>query len=272
MSKQILLTHESLISVSRKVGDDMDLQFIETEKKPLEQSFDRKNMAVEKMRVLIVEDESEIREFLVSQFTEAGAAAQGLPSGENILQALEAFQPTIVLLDQMMPGKSGREIVAEVRRHARFCELPIIIVTGLDGEAEKIQALELGADDYVTKPFSVRELIARSHALVRRSQAAHRSQQNNLVVKELVVDFSAHRVTKSGKEVPLTLTEFKILCELLKQSGQVLTRDKLRERALGNLNVTDRTIDVHMASLRKKLDEMGDSIETVRGVGYRMSL
>jgi DNA-binding response OmpR family regulator len=224
------------------------------------------------LRVLIVEDEQEIREFLISQFNETGAQAFGLPSGDQILQTLEEIKPSVVLLDQMMPGKSGGELVREIRSHARFSETPIMMVTGLDGEAEKVAALELGADDYVTKPFSVKELIARANALVRRAQSAHRSQQKNLTVKDLTVDFSAHRVLLRGQEVALTLTEFKILCELLRQSGQVLTRDRLRERALGNLNVTDRTIDVHMASLRKKLDTMGDSIETVRGVGYRMAL
>ena len=229
-------------------------------------------MSDNSLRVLIVEDETEIREFLVSQFIDAGAAAHGLPSGDMILQALESFQPNVIMLDQMMPGKSGRDVIREIRGHARFSEIPIMMVTGLDGEAEKIQALEMGADDYVTKPFSVKELIARANALVRRSQSTHRSQQKNLTVKDLTVDFSAHRVLLRGNEVALTLTEFKILWELLRQSGQVLTRDKLRERALGNLNVTDRTIDVHMASLRKKLDDMGESIETVRGVGYRMAL
>lgn len=224
------------------------------------------------LKVLVVEDESEIREFLISQFIDAGALAVGLPSGDQVLQTLESFQPNVVLLDQMMPGKSGREIINEIRSSARFSETPIMMVTGLDGEAEKIQALEMGADDYVTKPFSVKELIARAQALVRRAKAAHKQTQKNLIVKDLTVDFSAHKVLLRGAEIPLTLTEFKILCELLRQSGQVLTRDKLRERALGNLNVTDRTIDVHMASLRKKLEDMGDSIETVRGVGYRMAL
>lgn len=227
---------------------------------------------IEDLRVLVIEDETEIREFLVSQFLELGAAAQGLASGEAIVQSLEAFLPTVVLLDQMMPGKSGKQIISEIRSHARFSELPIMVVTGLDGEEEKIQALEMGADDYVIKPFSVRELIARAQALARRAKAAHKSQQKNLVVKDLTVDFTSHRVLYKNKEVALTLTEFKILCELLKQSGQVLSRDRLRERALGNLNVTDRTIDVHMASLRKKLEDMGDAIETVRGVGYRMAL
>ena len=227
-------------------------------------------MGEDNLRVLVIEDEQEIREFLVSQFIESGASAEGLSSGDMVMQTLETFMPTVILLDQMMPGKSGKQVIAEIRSNTRFCELPIMVVTGLDGEEEKIQALEMGADDYVIKPFSVRELIARANALARRAKAAHKSQQKNLVVKDLTVDFTSHKVMYKGKEVALTLTEFKILCELLKQTGQVLSRDRLRERALGNLNVTDRTIDVHMASLRKKLEEMGDSIETVRGVGYRM--
>lgn len=231
-----------------------------------------KFMALEALRVLVIEDEDEIREFLVSQFVENNCQAHGLPNGNHLMEALEQFRPTIVLLDQMMPGKSGKEIMREIRASAKFSELPVMMVTGLDGEAEKIEALEMGADDYITKPFSVREVLARSQALVRRSQMAHKTAQQNLVVKDLVVDFASHKVSLKNREVALTLTEFKILVELLKQSGMVLTRDKLRERALGNLNVTDRTIDVHMASLRKKLEEMGDSIETVRGVGYRMSV
>lgn len=224
------------------------------------------------IRVLIVEDESEIREFLVGQFVDMGAAAHSLPSGDEIISALEAFRPSVVLLDQMMPGKSGKDVIREIRSHTQFGDTPIMMVTGVSAEEEKIIALEMGADDYVTKPFSVKELIARAQALVRRSQSGHKAQQKNLNVKDLHVDLTAHKVKLRGEDVALTLTEFKILCELLKQSGQVLTRDKLRERALGNLNVTDRTIDVHMASLRKKLHEMGEAIETVRGVGYRMAL
>jgi two-component system, OmpR family, alkaline phosphatase synthesis response regulator PhoP len=224
------------------------------------------------MRVLILEDETEIRDFLIEQFSEGGMECLGLGSGEGLMNHLEKFSPDVILLDQMMPGKSGSEIIREIRSNVRFSETPIMIVTGLDGEDEKIRALDSGADDYVTKPFSVKEVIARANALVRRSKAAHKSQQKNIVVKDLVLDMNAHKVMHKGLEVPLTLTEFKILRELLKQSGQVLSRDSLREKALGNLNVTDRTIDVHMTSLRKKLDEMGDQIETVRGVGYRMAI
>ncbi|MBX2993766.1 MAG: response regulator transcription factor [Bdellovibrionaceae bacterium] len=224
------------------------------------------------LRILVVEDENEIREFLVSQFEDHGMHAEGLSNGDAFLQRLEQFQPNIIVMDQMMPGKSGTELIRELRGSLKFSEVPVIVLTGLDGEAEKVAALEMGADDYVTKPFSVKEVVARVQALVRRSQATHKSQQKNMSIQDLHVDLIAHRVTLKGAEVALTLTEFKILVELMRQAGQVLTRDRLRERALGNLNVTDRTIDVHMASLRKKLEEMGDKIETVRGVGYRLAV
>ncbi len=229
-------------------------------------------MSENTLRVLVVEDESEIREFLISQFADTGAISSGLPSGDQIIQTLESFRPNIILLDQMMPGKSGKEIIKEIRAHALYGETPIMIVTGLASESDKVQALEIGADDYVTKPFSVKELIARAHALVRRSHSTHRAQQNNLVVKDLIVDFSAHKVILRGEEIALTLTEYNILCDLIRQSGQVVTREKLREQTLGNSKLTDRTIDVHMASLRKKLADVGDTIETVRGVGFRMVL
>jgi DNA-binding response OmpR family regulator len=224
------------------------------------------------VRVVVIEDEKEIREFIASQFRERGCEVMELETGDGLMAKFEAFSPTLMLVDQMMPGKSGSDLIKEVRSNATFSNLPIMMLTGLDGEQEKVKALESGADDYVTKPFSFKEVFARASALSRRASAAHKQAQKTLVLKDLEVDFTAHRVTLKGAEVPLTLTEFKILGALLKQSGQVLTRDSLREQALGNLNVTDRTIDVHMASLRKKLESMGDVIETVRGVGYRMSL
>lgn len=224
------------------------------------------------MRVLVVEDESEIRELLVDQFRDSGMECLGLDGGALVLKSLESFSPDVILLDQMMPGRSGAEIIGDIRADLRFCEIPIIMLTGLDGETEKVKALNGGADDYVTKPFSVLEVQARIHALVRRSKLSYKTHQNNMRVKDLVVDLNAHQVLHKGQVVPLTLTEFKILVELLRQSGQVLTRDRLREKALGNLNVTDRTIDVHMTALRKKLEDMGEQIETVRGVGYRLSL
>lgn len=229
------------------------------------------------MKVMVVEDESDIREILKNLLEEEGFQVVALDNGMNLIAELNTNQPDLLLLDQILPGKTGVEAVREVRASQTFGRLPIIMVTGLSGEEDKVNALDLGADDYVTKPFYPKELAARIKALARRSDVVgpndtvSKSKEDRIVRDSLMIDFSAHRVTVDKIEIALTLTEFKILSELLKQSGQVLTREKLRERALGNLNVTDRTIDVHMASLRKKLGTIGNQIETVRGVGYRFT-
>lgn len=223
------------------------------------------------MRVLVIEDEQDVREVIVWELQEEGFEVMALGDGMNALRDIQAFSPDVILLDQNLPGKRGVDVVYEIRAHAVFRNIPVIMVTGVTGDIEKIQALDCGADDYVTKPFSAKELAARTRAVHRRAKGNLSGDQSRLQQNNLVVDFSAHKVTLSDREVPLTLTEFNILSELLRRSGQVMSRDLLREKALGNLNVTDRTIDVHMASLRKKLDVMGRSIETVRGVGYRFS-
>ncbi len=233
------------------------------------------------MKVMVVEDESDIREILKNLLEEEGFQVVTLDNGMNLLEELNSNRPDLLLLDQILPGKTGVEAVREVRSSQTFGRLPIIMVTGLSGEEDKVHALDIGADDYVTKPFYPKELAARIKALARRSDgtsaveavptAPAKSAETKISRDGLLIDFSAHRVTIDGAEIALTLTEFKILSELLKQAGQVLTREKLRERALGNLNVTDRTIDVHMASLRKKLGTIGNQIETVRGVGYRFT-
>jgi DNA-binding response OmpR family regulator len=229
------------------------------------------------MKVMVVEDESDIREILKNLLEEEGFQVVALDNGLNLMEELQFNRPDLLLLDQILPGKTGVEAVREVRASQNFGRLPIIMVTGLSGEEDKVNALDLGADDYVTKPFYPKELAARIKALARRTDVAAIDfkpsvlNEDRITRDSLVIDFSAHRVTIANQEIALTLTEFKILGELLRQSGQVLTREKLRERALGNLNVTDRTIDVHMASLRKKLGPLGNQIETVRGVGYRFT-
>lgn len=223
------------------------------------------------MLVLIIEDEKEVRDMLEFEFKTQGWQVLALESGENALVRMSQTPPDVALIDQILPGKMGTDIIREIRSSTQFGTLPIIMVTALGSEGDKLKAFDLGADDYITKPFMIREVVARVKALIRRTEQSHKSEQKQLVYQNLMVDFSAHKVIKDGGEVPLTLTEFKILGELLKESGQVLSRDNLRERALGNLNVTDRTIDVHMASLRKKLGTLGDAIETVRGVGYRFT-
>ncbi|MCC7405518.1 MAG: response regulator transcription factor [Bdellovibrionales bacterium] len=220
-------------------------------------------------KVLVVDDEKDVRDYLISVLSDEHFEVRGVEGGDDILSVLSSFSPNILLLDYSLPGKNGVEIIRVVRGNRTFAQIPIIMVTGLDSEDEKVAALELGADDYVLKPFSPKELSARVRAVLRR---APRDEKERLENGELVVDLRSHKVLLSGSEVYLTLTEFRILTELLRQKGKVLTRDRLRETALGNLNVTDRTIDVHMASLRKKLAQYAPAIETVRGVGYRYSI
>ncbi len=223
------------------------------------------------MKVLVVEDEPEIRGILQSALFEAGFEVDALENANGILARLDQFVPDIVLLDQFLPGKSGVEALRELRAHPRYQALPVIMVTAAGGEKEKVEALNGGADDYVVKPFLPRELAARIHAVLRRV-SGKRQKSETFRDGALYIDFAAHQVYLRDKPVPLTLTEFRILAELVGARGQVLSRDQLRRHALGNLHVTDRTIDVHMASLRKKIAERGHDIETVRGVGYRFAI
>lgn len=228
-----------------------------------------------RVRVLVVEDEADIRRILKDLLESQEFHVTDLASGHGILHQIELNRPDVLLVDQMMPGLSGTEIIAQVRRDGRNSRLPIIMVTGLSGEEDKVRALDLGADDYVTKPFMPKELAARINALVRRTAARETASADDepleLIRANVRVDLRAHRAFIGHDEVHLTLTEFKILRELLRQVDHVLTREQLRERALESVNVTDRTIDVHMASLRKKMGTVGDMIETVRGVGYRLA-
>lgn len=227
-----------------------------------------------KTRVLVVEDEADIRRILKELLEAQGFYVVDLSSGHAILHQIELHHPDVLLVDQMMPGITGVEIIAQVRKDGRHANLPIIMVTGLSGEEDKVKVLNLGADDYVTKPFLPKELAARINALVRRTasrELASKSEPQELIRGDIRIELRSHRAFVGSEEVQLTLTEFKILRELLKQVDHVLTREQLRERALESVNVTDRTIDVHMASLRKKMGPIGDTIETVRGVGYRLA-
>ncbi len=235
---------------------------------------DHLEVAPAKTRVLVVEDEVDIRRILKDLLEVQGFHVVDLSSGHAILHQLELHNPDVLLVDQMMPGITGSEVIAQIRKDERHSSIPIIMVTGLSCEEDKVRVLNLGADDYVTKPFLPKELAARINALVRRSAArdlASKTAPHELIRGDIRIELRSHRAFILNEEVQLTLTEFKILRELLRQVDHVLTREQLRERALESVNVTDRTIDVHMASLRKKLGTVGDIIETVRGVGYRLA-
>jgi DNA-binding response OmpR family regulator len=227
-------------------------------------------------RIFVIDDEPEICLLVKDLLEREGFQVSSSLNSDNILEKLENFQPQLALIDFMLPG-GGLEMINLLRGHEKWKELSLIVITGADDEIYKVEALDSGADDYVVKPFSGKELSARIRAVLRRSLSRKHGDQvmteGPEVLKKggLVVDLKSHRVLKDGDEVYLTLTEFRILSELLKSQGSVLSRDQLREKALGNFNVTDRTIDVHMASLRKKLDYYSNDIHTIRGVGYRYS-
>jgi two-component system phosphate regulon response regulator PhoB len=224
------------------------------------------------IKVLVIDDEQEMRDLLATSLGSEEFSVKTLESGATIENDIFTFKPNIILMDYRLPGQSGVDLVKKVRANPESSRVPIIMVTGVTEEDEKVRALEMGADDYVVKPFLPRELTARIKAVFRRATTEAENKIDRISSGDLSIDFISHKVMLQNAEVALTLTEFRILSELMKQQGQVLSRDKLRQTALGNLNVTDRTIDVHMASLRKKLNNISASIQTVRGVGYRFSL
>jgi two-component system phosphate regulon response regulator PhoB len=220
--------------------------------------------------VLVIDDEPEIVKLVDYNLTKAGYLVLTARDGEGGLTAAKKHRPDLVILDVMMPGMDGWEVCRKLRQDPETSTLPILMLTAKAEEGDRVLGLELGADDYVTKPFGVRELGARVKALFRRAEAAGQPAE---VLKsgKLVIDSARHVVTAAGKAVELTATEFNLLRALAERAGRVLSREDLISKARGeDAAVIDRTIDVHVAALRKKLGKQGELIETVRGVGYRL--
>jgi DNA-binding response OmpR family regulator len=219
--------------------------------------------------ILIGEDERDIQELLEYNLRQDGFFTQCVGRGDLILPEIRKSKPALLLLDLMMPGLSGTEVCRQIRADKSIAQLPIIMVTAKDTEADRIVGLELGADDYITKPFSPQEVVARVKAVLRRSQLSPLVEASVLKSGEVKIDLKEHKVFLRESELQLTLTEFKILRELLARPGQVITRGKLGDVMGVSSEGTSRTIDVHLVALRKKMADAGDMIETVRGVGYR---
>ncbi len=220
--------------------------------------------------ILIIDDEPDILRLLDYNLTKADYAVLTAKDGESGLAVARKHSPDAILLDVMMPGLDGLEVCKRLRADPSTSRIPIIILTAKAEEGDRVVGLELGADDYMTKPFGVRELLARVKALLRRAQA---SAEVSEVVKagKLVIDAGRRTVTAAGKPVTLTTTEFNLLKALADRRGRVLSREDLISIARGDdVAVIDRTVDVHVVALRRKLGKHGDMIETVRGVGYRL--
>ncbi len=231
----------------------------------------QKAMTSHKKHVLVVDDEADIRELLQYNLQLEGYQVSILDNGEKALEFIQKQNVDLILLDLMLPGLPGLELCKKLKRQTGLDGIPIIMITAKSSETDVIVGLELGADDYITKPFSPKEVIARIKAIFRRLDE-RRPHEIAAVLKfeSLVLDAPRHEVKIDGKEVHLTTTEFKILQCLLSRPGHVFSRDELIDVALGkNISVVDRTIDVHMTNLRKKISSYGANIESIRAVGYR---
>lgn len=221
--------------------------------------------------ILIIEDEPDIAESLRYNFERDGFKPQIAESGEKGLRLAlnEAGAPSLIILDLMLPGMSGMELCRRLRREPQTRKTPIIMLTAKAAEADKIAGLELGADDYIVKPFSVKEVLARVRAVLRRTDEGSVQRYED---EKLSIDFEDMRVTCSGQQVKLTRKEFALLTNLAKNAGRVATRQNLLDNVWGYSYFGDtRTLDVHIRRLRQKLGDCGDCIETVVGVGYRFT-
>lgn len=221
-------------------------------------------------RILVVEDEPDLAELIAYNLRIEGHEVEIAQDGAAALHMIEQARPDLILLDLMMPRLSGQQVAERLKQAPATSSIPIIMLTAMSAETDELQGLKLGADDYITKPFSMSVLLARVGAVLRRSGLA--APAKPLSVGPLTIDEQVHRVTLDGAPMKLTLTEFRLLSALMSASGRVLSRRALISSAMGpGVTVTERTIDVHVTSIRKKLGEHASMIRTIRGVGYRLS-
>lgn len=217
----------------------------------------------------VVEDDDGVRDLELYALRQAGFEAEGFPTTAAFRTALEKTVPTLVLLDVMLPGEDGVTLLQSIRRDPRTKRLPVILVTAKGAEMDKVRGLDAGADDYLSKPFGIMELLARVRALLRRSQEAKPPQVLN--VGNLTLDRERHLVSADGGDVTLTHMEFELLSFLMAHTGKAVTREVLLDDVWGLGFAGDtRTVDVHIRSLRQKLGVCGGMIHTVRGVGYKL--
>ena len=222
--------------------------------------------------VLIVEDEKEIQDLLAHHLRKEGFTPLLASDGETAINKVRKENPDLVLLDIMLPRADGLEVLRAIRSSPGIAGMPIVMLTAKGEETDRIVGLELGADDYITKPFSPREVIARVKAIFRRNRPQETGTETlTLEYGELMMDPARHEVRLSGEPVSLTTKEFRILHTLLLSSGRVLSREAILRKAWGNdTNVIDRTVDVHIAKLRQKIPLLANAIETIKDVGYKL--
>ena len=223
-------------------------------------------------KILIIEDEPDIRKALEYNISREGydvTCASSLSEGR---QKLESASFTLLLLDLMLPDGSGLDLCRELKQDKSSSSMPVIILTAKDDEVDKVVGFELGADDYVTKPFSVRELILRVKAVLKRGERKSDNMEVQRQFGELKIDVDSHEVFVNDEQVNLTALEFKLLRQLVDRRGRVQSRDQLLSDVWGySSDVTTRTVDTHIKRLREKLGDMGKYVQTIRGVGYKFT-
>ena len=223
-------------------------------------------------KILVVEDEADLLDLVVYNLRKEGFRPIRAESGEKALELARSERPDLVLLDLMMPGLDGLEVCRRLRSNEATAGIPIVMMTARAEESDAVVGLSVGADDYVKKPFGVKELLARVRAVLRRTGAGPDPAQKIVRVDELEVDPGKHEVRLRGQDVVCTPTELRLLHHLVRNRGRVFTRAQLLDKAIGpDVIVIDRNIDVHVATLRRKLKDYGDRISTIRGVGYKFA-
>lgn len=225
-------------------------------------------------KILIIEDELNIYELIKFNLETHGFEVEGVQDGALAIEKILDVLPDLIILDLMLPGKDGISICREIRANSIISYIPIIMLTAKSEEFDKVLGLEIGADDYITKPFGVKELCARVKAVLRRTEILLSKEDETIVVGDLHIEPKAFEVYQNGEKLALTLKEYELLVFLAKHRGQVLTRDQLLDQIWGfDYYGETRTVDVHIRYLRKKIEEQSEDgkkyIETVRGVGYR---
>mgnify|MGYP002519038673 CR=1 FL=1 len=221
--------------------------------------------------VYCVEDDESIRELVIYALRGQGYKVEGFGESASFYKALKANIPDMILLDIMIPGEDGLTILRKIRNTGNLQHIPVIMMTAKTSEFDIVKGLDCGADDYVTKPFGIMELLSRIRSVLRRTKKAPEKGKKLLTYGQIVVDQEQHTVTSSGKEVQLTLKEFDLLCYLILNKGIVLSRDQIMQAVWDSpFEMESRTIDMHIMSLRQKLGSEGALIRTVRGVGYRL--
>jgi two-component system alkaline phosphatase synthesis response regulator PhoP len=223
-----------------------------------------------KEKILVVEDDDDIRELLQYNLSKEGYQVTSAVSGEEALKNAKMQQPDLMILDLMLPGVDGLEVCRRLKRDSRTQHLPMVMLTAKGEEADIVTGLELGADDYITKPFSPRVLLARVRAVLRRKKVELAPASAPLTIHELTIHPGRHEVLVQNSPLDLTATEFRLLHLLARRPGWVFTRNQIVNEVHGeDYPVSERSVDVQIVSLRKKLGSAGKYVETVRGIGYR---